>query len=349
VPFISSVRGSYGPQGRFGRGKTIQKYFFSYTGSDQIFTVPSGATEMIVKCWGAGGTYGQEGSFMPGGSGGFSSSTISVSSGEQLVVVVGQGGLKGSSSSSGTLTGRTYGGGGHGNGQGGSGGGLSGIFSGTSQVFSGGTPAGGAHARSIIIAGGGGGGGINGASETPPAGGGLSGRSGGSHGSGLHGQGGTQTSGGACGIGTIGSVGTDGSALSGGNVTADHAGASGGGGGYYGGGGSRHVAGVSTGIGGGGSGFVGFQNGSTSTILTSNVSPRGYEDIVTRVNGSRTYKNSKCLSVDLSAGTVPQNPPQSDDLDYISFSNSVGGYLAGRGVQYNSTVGHGLVVITVEA
>ena len=77
-------------------GSTI----FSYTGVDQTYTVPADTTSVTVTMWGAGG--GAESHV--GGPGAFVSGTLSVTPGETLRIVVGQGGP--------TTGGTTYGGGG---------------------------------------------------------------------------------------------------------------------------------------------------------------------------------------------------------------------------------------------
>jgi hypothetical protein len=92
---------------------------FTYTGSDQSYTVPTGITSITVTMWGAGG--GSAGG-AGGGPGAFVSGTLSVTAGQTLKVIVGQGG---------TLTdGTFYGGGGSrsaGGNAAGSGGGRSAI------------------------------------------------------------------------------------------------------------------------------------------------------------------------------------------------------------------------------
>jgi hypothetical protein len=157
---------------------------FSYTGSDQSFTVPSDidTTKGIrVEVWGAGGGgsiayYGDPG----GGAGGYSKVKLTTATlGEVLRVVVGQGGLVRDQSIK-------YGGGGPG-GEGwqvgSSGGGYSGIFVGT-------TP--------LVISGGGGGtspgSGVNG---TPGGGGGANQNGGQAGTAALAGRGGTDSAGGA--------------------------------------------------------------------------------------------------------------------------------------------------------
>jgi hypothetical protein len=79
-------------------GSTI----FSYTGTDQTYTVPVGTSSVTVTMWGAGG--GSASTTHLGGPGAFVSGTLSVTAGETLRIVVGQGGP--------TTGGTTYGGGG---------------------------------------------------------------------------------------------------------------------------------------------------------------------------------------------------------------------------------------------
>jgi hypothetical protein len=85
---------------------------FSYTGANQTWVVPTGITSVQVKLWGAGGAHG-------GGSGAFVSGLLSVTAGQSLTLIVGQGGA--------TNGGATFGGGGAGFSSGGAGGGRSGI------------------------------------------------------------------------------------------------------------------------------------------------------------------------------------------------------------------------------
>jgi hypothetical protein len=74
---------------------------FTYTGSDQSYTVPTGITSITVTMWGAGG--GSAGG-AGGGPGAFVSGTLNVTAGQTLKVIVGQGGP--------TTDGTFYGGGG---------------------------------------------------------------------------------------------------------------------------------------------------------------------------------------------------------------------------------------------
>jgi len=145
---------------------------FSYTGSDQTWTVPGSTTKIGVFIWGsAGGSIAGSrtaNEYACGGSGGYTECIISVTPGETLYVVVGQGGAGGNFSPA------TYGGGGAGGGtqrgageHGTAGGGLSGVFSGPGTVFTGATQNPPAIPRAMAIAGGGGGYGLGGMSRVP--------------------------------------------------------------------------------------------------------------------------------------------------------------------------------------
>jgi hypothetical protein len=126
------------------------KQVFSFTGANQTLTIPAGVTAILAKCWGAGGGAGTIGGWYigsPGGGGGFMSSVITVTPGENLIVIVGERGRVNPST-------YAFGGGGRAtnnnvdNRYGGGGGGYSGIF--RTSV---------SQANALIIAGGGGGGG----------------------------------------------------------------------------------------------------------------------------------------------------------------------------------------------
>ena len=107
-----SVAGTY----IFGIGTSL----FSYTGSDQTFTVPSGVEIIKVTMWGAGGTGGVYGNglsqrFSSGGAGGvIENNVISVTPGEDLTIQVGEGVLRTGTLQSFRPTGTRYGGGGGG-------------------------------------------------------------------------------------------------------------------------------------------------------------------------------------------------------------------------------------------
>ena len=245
----------------------------SYTGSDQSFVVPAGVTSITAKLWGAGGGggHGVSGNPPQAVAGGYTTGDISVTPGETLTLVVGQGG--GYTSAGNTFTPATYGGGGRGyvgghNGAGGGGGGLAGIFRGSVS-----------QSNALLIAAG-----STGAwgYTTIPAqlGSGLiHGYAGGliavtPHGGQAEpannpGGPGTQIQGGKAGTDPHVPNGTAGTALQGGS--GGHA-SSGGGAGYFGGGGGTHH-----GPGGGGSAFLGTAT-NASTIASTGVSPPNASD-----------------------------------------------------------------------
>jgi len=209
---------------------------FTATGADQTFTVPDGCDYVTARLWGAGGGgstgAGAYAHRSHGGGGGFATGSLSVTPGETLTVIVGEGG--GGSDDTGFTP---YGGGTPATGYqgGGGGGGRSAIRR------AGGTEE--------ITAGGGGGGGYGDTATAGAPGGALIG---GAPTSGHDGGPGTPTGGGAPGAGAT--LGAAGAAYQGG------AGASwcgGGGGGYFGGAGGSFTSGVEAGSGGGGAGYVG--------------------------------------------------------------------------------------------
>jgi hypothetical protein len=111
-----------------------------YTGTDQTFTVPTGATTMEIHCWGAGAS---SNTGRPGGVGGYSRGRFPAGAvGTQYAAMVGGPGVFLSTVAS-------YGFGGAGGLQGG-GGGLSGVFTGTAAIGFGDA------ARAFLLAGGGG-------------------------------------------------------------------------------------------------------------------------------------------------------------------------------------------------
>ena len=224
---------------------------FAMTGSVQQYTVPQKVEYLQLVVWGAAGGSGGTRAYGPyhGGSGAFVTATCTVSPGETLYVVTGEGGFK-----SGAGTDNAFGGGGRGGPNsdssytGAGGGGLSGIF--TSDNWDQGS--------ALVVAGGGGG--------ASAAWGGDGG--GGGHPNGLDGTtydvpggeppqsrgfGGTQTAGGAGGTGgRVGEDGEAGSAMSGGDAQGSGSSAGAGGAGWYGGGGGDgHYSG-----GGGGSSWA---------------------------------------------------------------------------------------------
>lgn len=234
-------------------------FTLSYTGSYQIFTVPSGVTTLTIDAYGA---KGGDSEYCTGGNGGQISSTISVNPAQILYVYIGGQGSLG-------YAGAGYNGGGspiHSSDAGG--GGATDIRSTLDSLTT-----------RLVVAGGGGG-----ASHYQTEnmlsggyGGYLSGGQGGSDGNGYGGLGGTQSAGGAGGYysssfaysytGTLGYGGT-------GGIVGFIGGS--GGGGYYGGGG-----GVANG-GGGGSSYTsgtllsysnGVNNGNGYMYITYTSSP----------------------------------------------------------------------------
>ena len=63
---------------------------FVYTGADESWTVPIGVSELTVELWGAAG--GGSGAYSLGAPGGYVKGDLTVSGGDELVFVVGQGG-----------------------------------------------------------------------------------------------------------------------------------------------------------------------------------------------------------------------------------------------------------------
>jgi len=268
---------------------TTTSQTFTYSGSPQTFTVPTGVTSIHVTAVGAIG-----GSGAPAGSGGGDGSagaevqtTLSVSPGEKLIVNVGGAGGSGSLytgfDSGGFPTGGSggaggYNGGGTGGIGGGGGGGASDIQTGSSLgsrlVVAGGGGGGGGAATGSIAGNGGGGystAGGSGATEEPSgysdAGGGASGgtAAGGAGGSASTGPGGNDGIAGASGV--QGTGGDGGSGCYGGG---------GGGGGNFGGGGGGAFANCiedtftgsvsASGAGGGGGGGSNLVGGTSPTI-----------------------------------------------------------------------------------
>lgn len=233
---------------------------FTYSGSNQTFTVPAGFVAgnfLHAEVWGAGGggsTY--MGAYTPnsgGGAGGYASTAISgVTAGDSFTVLVGQGGLSNTTSPAfggGGLVGAVATGSGA---RGSGGGGMSGIFLDPQLDFP------------IQISGGGGGGSPGSNATGNPGGGGGTGNApnpGGSE----AGRPGTTTAGGAgAPVGNCSQLPTAGSRYQGGKGAAPGEPGGGGGGGYFGGGGgSCQTSGsIQNGGGGGGSGFV-----STSRVI----------------------------------------------------------------------------------
>jgi hypothetical protein len=243
--------------GQLGGGGTFipaagTNQVLNFVGSvTQTFTVPSGVTQLYAYAWGAGGGGG---SGTAGGAGGYSFGYFSVTTGEVLSVVIGEGGFVSSATASTAIftnTGNPFPNGGWGvgrhTGRGGAGGGSTALLRGTNF---------------LVVAGGGGGGGLD---RAGGGGGGTSGQTGFASLAGLQGGGGTQDAGGAAGTtalglaitNTAGTFGLGGNSGLTTNLTAQ--GSGGGGGGWFGGGGA--VASTSFGSGGGGSGYINTSEG----------------------------------------------------------------------------------------
>ena len=176
---------------------------FSYTGSQQTFTVPSGVTSIVIDAYGAEGGIGQRGYTVTvnPGKGGRVQATLSVTAGEALYIYIGgEGSLHNNSRGDDGEGGWNGGGDGSSYGSGGGGGG------GGTDIRRGGT----ALANRILAVGGGGGSGCNHRTgDEGGDGGGLTGQNGQSNSSYI-GYGGTQSAGGnnggALGEGGDGSV-----------------------------------------------------------------------------------------------------------------------------------------------
>jgi len=116
---------AFGPTRSFSCGGSTT---FTYTGTDQSFTVPAGVTSITIKMWGAGGGGGNnDPNGYPAGAGGYATGTLSVSAGQVYTIIVGQGGV--------TLGASTYGGGGNGGFAEGAGGGRSAIRLSTTELM----------------------------------------------------------------------------------------------------------------------------------------------------------------------------------------------------------------------
>lgn len=345
MPLIETF-GSGGSRG-FGQFGKIPQTFtnvvsYSYTGAAQYFNIPGNISELKIKMWGAaGGEYNSSvNRTNGGGAGGFTETTFNILPGETtLTLVVGGGANYGTPG---------YGGGGYGPNGGSAGGGCSAIFSGNiSNPFSNATSGIATYnapsstvqnltpvTQVIAVAGGGGGAGwYNWDNLYAGGGGGLIGAS--SSGGYTTAPGGTQSS------SSNGDQSQFAGKFQGGSPTANQSsgGSGGGGGGWYGGTSSQGSSGNNT-SGGGGSSFIGYQNGSTSTVLTPNqANSRDYIDTITRINGSRYYKNSKTLSNSAGTFTAPNNT----DIHYVS-GIAVPTYYPGNDGT-NILSGHGRIVL----
>ena len=321
---------------------------YSYTGSANIYSIPTGVLYITTKMWGGGGAnyFNNAGWSGSGAPGGFTETTFNVIESTLTVVVAGGGGSGVNSYES-----YAYGGGGNAANGGGAGGGASMVLSGsittpfattnTGSLYNYNAPQSsllslnGAQGIIAVTGGGGGAGWYNFDNMNGGTGGGIIG------GNAFNGStqptGGTQSTGGTGGSLGTGSYNVAASKFAGGrpiNNSGGNGGSGGGGGGWFGGGCYQENNGNNAG-GGGGSGFAGYVNGSTITLLTgSNITiglityPSSYEDFTTRINGTRIYKNTRILrSPDLGSGTVStqQLPPLTTDIYWSSGIGAAGG------------------------
>ncbi len=225
---------------------TASAQTFTYTGNEQVYTVPAGITIVDVRTVGADGA-GNTG-FVTGGHGGVVEADLTVSSGEQLYLEVGQAGQGPPDGVGGANGGGTGGNEGPENAYGG--GGASDVRTVSCGAGPVGCPGNGASLTSrILVAGGGGGEGMGHGSESVDGAGGNASEDGSSNifDGGIH-TGGYAGSSTAAGLGGSGcapaGVGIAGSAAAGGGggdaqekELMGGSGGGGGGGGYYGGGG----------------------------------------------------------------------------------------------------------------
>jgi gliding motility-associated-like protein len=225
---------------------------FSYTGTVQTFVVPCGVTSLTVKAWGAGGSGGGADSYggAVGGAGAFVETTIPVTAGETLTLIVGGGAGPGTNCAGGAPGGAEGWGnsifdGGKGGNAGGSGcsGGGGGGGGGSALLRS----------STVLLVAGGGGGGSGGGLNSSGATGGPGGVDG-------------NISPGSCSSAGIAGASSSGNGLIGLNKGGgDGAGGGGGGGGYLGGGGGGVAGGCDCGACGGGGG-TSYSAGTGTTI-----------------------------------------------------------------------------------
>jgi FG-GAP-like repeat len=274
-----------------GRGRSTT---FTFTGTQQSFTVPAGVTSVTVEAWGGeGGNASDVTRFVgrgTGGLGGYVKATLAVTPGETLLVFVGGRGTDpalgnagvGGSNGSGSRGGGDGGGLTGSGGRGGGGGAASVVRQGSSEVIAGG---GGGGGSAIVMttaggAGGGGGGplnGANGADGYPQA---ESGRGGqGGTAAGVGGSGGVVGTGGVAGANGLSDP--DGSGGAAAAVPTPN-GVGGGGGGGFGGGGAGASASSSffSAGGGGGGGSSHAPAGATSVAHQQGVRPGNGQIII---------------------------------------------------------------------
>ena len=266
---------------------------FTYTGSDQTWTKPSGVTAVTAYVWSGGGSGGGGSAGRSGGSGGYAKAVINVSSLSALYLVVADGGSTGTGDYNGA------------------GGGYSGIFDSNSA----------GHGDAVLIAGAGGGGSGASGSQAGVGGGGGGANNNGRDGIGdsrlgqrTQGLGGTTSAGGAAGNASSSGSYTEHNPTAGGPLYGGRSGMSSngtsslrtaaykgggraynnhigyyaggsGGGGYYGGGGGM------CGYGGGGGGGSGYANGSlcSSIVGTNGSDGNGTSTTAAPENSSAYY------------------------------------------------------------
>jgi|GEM_PF-5588209 len=284
---------------------------FTFSGSDQNYTVPVAATEISAKLWGAGGRGDQQSGRGVGGAGGYTSISIAVSdlTSNSLIVTVGEGG----NSTTGSVT--------YGNG----GAGFSSVFNSALRNYGSGggmsaisymtlvTPGSVSVNDLIAIAGGGGSmPAFSNAGTNAGEGGGTTGGAATDANTAINGQGGTQSAGG-------GGNGTAGSFLLGGDAIEN---GSAGGGGYYGGS-SGSIASSDEGGGGGGSGYINPLGSGTTTAGNVQTPPNtGDADYVAGVgeggnNNGVAGGNGLVVITAIFSGCDSDNDgiPNSNDLD----------------------------------
>ncbi|MEZ4814130.1 MAG: glycine-rich protein [Bdellovibrionota bacterium] len=279
-----------------------EKKVFTYSGAVQSYTIlkSSNVTHVRIKAWGAAGGAGWASypTYYMGAAGGYAEGIYPINADTQFAIVVGQGGLRGS-------TARTFGGGGAGTpGWGGSGGGLSGVFL---NSFT--------HANSLLIAGAGAGS-SGGGTVTRGFGGGLEGSATTHDGyNGQHPMPGTQSAGGVAYAPLSASLaGSPGAALSGGNASPTYCtdgGGGGGGSGYY-----------------GGSGGVGDWCTFPSAGDTDGGGGSSY------LHSSLVASTTLMASIPAATSTE-SNPPKTYDLDYstgVSVGTGAGNGAGGNGL-----------------
>lgn len=345
--------------------KTTVTTSFSTQGAT-AWTVPAGVLNVLATMWGAGGGAYYEGGTYPntgsaGGAGGYTQTQFNIitSDSSTLTIIVGGGGNPNAGSSS-----DSYGGGGNAANGGSSGGGCSAILGGnitnpfiyqittsSPKTYYTWVPQSNllalAGATGVIAVAGGGGG----ASWYPSSdnnanggcGGGLIGYSAVQGSSSSYATpGGTQSAGGS---NSGADSSTSGSKFLGGYSTNNNGstgGAGGGGSGWYGGGATQFLSGGDTNSGGGGgSGFIGYVNGSLSSVLIP-TSGNNYSDSSTRINGQRKYTNSICSGTPTQSGTLgTTNPPNTANPNYQTGVGTGAPY----GTEGGVFGGNGLVVL----